>query len=440
MKFEYVISAPLMTRIPKSQFTAFPECINAANAYITQQNKQAPYLVSCLFNGFTESSLGPTFSAHYNKSFHNIFVDSGGLQVVTVGKTVTPEIKESVYTIQALHGSVGMCFDEIPVKILNSDSGKKSQNRTSLTNKVYVTDDAIAKAKLTGQNVNNQLRKYKELNSDCKAMLIVQGNCAQDYVDWVHAAYEEIDEELRPSIHGLALANSSLGIGIRESVEMCSAFGKIDIEHLKHNIHFLGMGSFRRMIPIMELCRSGYFPDTTNISFDSSSHSSKMMMGTFTDKNNKQIDIGKKWSIKNEQVFGDIYDDIIKYFKTDIDKETYVKHIVTNISDGKNLRSSQSFESIAELTYFVYCMHCVNNFMNAIMDCMQDPNNYYKILDTRKSDIGNMLKVLLSLSTVKNNSDMDAWISGYSKFLPSKRIKRIKNLNSYQEINLFDFL
>ena len=69
---------------------------------------------SMLYNGHTESSFGDRFTA-YKDHVHEIHADSGGLQIVTQGMTITDELKDKVYENQAEWADVGMCFDEIPV-------------------------------------------------------------------------------------------------------------------------------------------------------------------------------------------------------------------------------------------------------------------------------------------------------------------------------------
>ena len=46
-----------------------------------------------LYNAFCEHSYGEKFQK-YASHVHKIHADSGGLQVITVGKAVTPELKQ----------------------------------------------------------------------------------------------------------------------------------------------------------------------------------------------------------------------------------------------------------------------------------------------------------------------------------------------------------
>ena len=78
---------------------------------------------SMLYNGHTESSFGERFLA-YKDHVHEIHADSGGLQIVTQGMTITDELKDKVYENQAKWADVGMCFDEIPVVLTGDRSDR----------------------------------------------------------------------------------------------------------------------------------------------------------------------------------------------------------------------------------------------------------------------------------------------------------------------------
>ena len=75
---------------------------------------QFSHKFSLLYNAHTEHSFGERFKP-YHDAAHSVHADSGGLQIVTQGMTITDELKEKVYRNQANGADVGMCFDEIPV-------------------------------------------------------------------------------------------------------------------------------------------------------------------------------------------------------------------------------------------------------------------------------------------------------------------------------------
>lgn len=437
-KFEYVLSALQMIRLAVSAFYDSPGATEAVNKYLRTFNgaPDAPYKVSGLFNGFVEERIGPLLKQQYPNSFQNVHVDSGGLQVITLGKQITPELKTQIYTTQANYGTVAMCFDEIPLHVTSRSENNKN-NRTSIDNKLFVVSEMLDSAKATGRNVNEQLQKFNELGSACEVMLIAQGNNRQDFADWVHAAYDEVDPSLQHQIHGIALADTCIGNGTLESVEMCAAYNLIDIDHIKKNIHFLGVGSLRRLVPVIELCRSGWFPSDTNISFDSTTHTSMLIMGRYTDERCRIQQIGKRLTPNNLKFFSQVYDLIAANFDTSISKEDYVKHITDNLQDAQTMRKTPEFSSVAELTYFFYCIQCVHNFMSAINACMSSPEAYYTYLTdvSRKK-----MKPMLQLANVKTLVDMDEWFRLYSRYVDSKRISRADSLLSHQNITLDNFL
>lgn len=437
VKFEYVLSALQMIRMAVGAFHEAPGVPDAVNKYLRTFNGdvKSPYNVSGLFNGFVESKIGPLIQAKYPNSFHNVHVDSGGLQVITLGKAITPELKQEIYTTQGTYGTVAMCFDEIPLHVTSRSENNK-QNRTSIDNKIFVTTEMLDSAKATGRNVNEQLKRFNDIGSSCEVMLIAQGNVRQDFADWVHAAYDQVDPSLQHQIHGIALADTCIGNGTLESVEMCAAYHKIQIEHIKKNVHFLGVGSLRRLVPVIELCRSGYFPSDMNISFDSTTHTSMLIMGRYTDDRNRIQQIGQRLTPHNMKFFSEVYDLIVQNFDTKISKEDYVAHITDNLKDPTAMRTTDGFKEMAELTYFFYCIRCVQNFMNAINECMRDQARYHHFL----TDVSRkQLKPLLQLSDVKNDVDMEQWFRLYSRYVDTKRIARAADLNDCQHITLEHF-
>lgn len=435
-RFEYVLSALQMIRMAVGAFHEAPGVADAVNKHLREFNTDgSPYKVSGLFNGFVESKIGPLIQNKYPGSFYNVHVDSGGLQVITLGKEVTPELKTEIYTTQANYGTVAMCFDEIPLHVTSRSENNK-QNRTSIDNKIFVTSEMLDSAKATGRNVNEQLKRFNDLGSKCEVMLIAQGNNRQDFADWVHAAYDQVDPTLQHQIHGIALADTCIGNGTLESVEMCAAYNKIGIDHIKKNIHFLGVGSLRRLVPVIELCRSGFFPADTNISFDSTTHTSMLIMGRYTDDLNRIQQIGKRLTPNNMKFFGEVYDLITRNFTTTISREDYIAHITDNLMDPTSMRTTDGFREIAELTYYFYCIRCVENFMNAINSCRADQSNYMRFL----TDVSRkQLKPLLQLADVKNDVDMEQWFRLYSRYVDSKRIERVSSLSSHHTLTLESF-
>lgn len=436
-RFEYVLSALQMIRMAVSAFYEGPGVPDAVNKYLREFNNDSssPYKLSGLFNGFVEARMGQLLKQHYDKSFYNVHVDSGGLQVITLGKQITPELKQQIYTTQATYGSVAMCFDEIPLQVVSRSENNKN-NRTSIDNKIFVTSDMLGSAAATGRNVNEQLRKFNDLGSECEVMLIAQGNNRQDFADWVHKAYDQVDDELKHQIHGIALADTCIGNGTLESVEMCAGYGLVDIDHIKKNIHFLGVGSLRRMIPAIELCRSGFFAKDVNISFDSTTHTSMLIMGRYTDENGRIQQIGKRLTPDNKKFFSGVYDLITSNFDTVVSKQDYIDHITTNLTNPQAIRGTDGYKELGELTYFFYCIKCVQNFMNAINECTKSQDAYFKFLTdmSRKQ-----LKPMLQLANVKDSIDMDQWFKLYSRYVDSKRIERVVSSDQHHELTLSDF-
>ena len=116
--FEYVGSGTSYFKLMYEE-SYRPENLEVFAATYGSLNNQHEHKISLLYNAFTEKRTGPRLKEHYAKHLHTIHADSGGLQMITLGKTITDELKEDVYANQALNSDVAMCFDLIPVVVLS---------------------------------------------------------------------------------------------------------------------------------------------------------------------------------------------------------------------------------------------------------------------------------------------------------------------------------
>lgn len=419
--FEYIMSGLNMTRIVTKNFRTHPEAIAAVNAAVADANAEGKYMVGALFNAYQEVGLSNVVQSTYRPFFSSVFGDSGGLQVITVGKQITPELKKKIYTLQAENSDVAMCFDEIPLKVMQS-AGNAS-NRTSIDNKAFVVADMEDCARRTGQNINEQLRTFRELNSPAKVMMIVQGNNRFDFARWAELAYGEVEDELKDGVYGIALADTCCGTGMLETVEMCASVPLMKIpDRIKKNIHFLGVGSIVRLAPVIELVKSGLFADC-RISFDSTTHTCCVDLGLYVNKKGVRHTMGKNANETNIAWFTDLYHEISKYYKHNVSLQDYLKNTVTRLGNSTHLGDFSDVEQgiLANLTFWFSAFTGVRRFMDCLLRCTEDSSHYYEVLTTKAS---RSILPLLSLSNVKTSEDFESWFATHSRYVHSARIKR----------------
>lgn len=252
---------------------------------------------SVLYNAFIEKGFYDA-SDYKRQGFHNLYSDSGGLQVITMGKQVTDEFKTKIYETQD-RGEFAFCFDEIPVFV---DSSVDNQARATVTGKYYDTKRTRECALKTAQNVRIQMDSCKHT----KVFYIVQGNTYNDMIEWFDCAYEVLGSDIA-NLAGIAVADTCMGNGMLESCDMAFAAAVIFSKYptLPRRLHLLGIGSVTRTLPFIIACESGLLPTDTVISFDSSRHSHSAMMG-------RKVDVSVK---KTRQLKGSMYKAMEKYYK-----------------------------------------------------------------------------------------------------------------------------
>lgn len=430
MIFEYIHSGLGMSRIMANNFRVSPVNIEATQRLLSDVNKNGEYLVGGLFNAYVEQNFGPVIHDNFRSHFSAVHVDSGGLQVITRGMPITPELKRQIYKTQGTYGDIAMCFDEIPLHVMEGSNTKS--NRTSIDNKIYVVEEMEAKARATGRNINEQLRCFKEMNSSAKVMMIVQGNNRFDFAQWAEFAYDEVDDDLKEGVHGIALADTCIGNGILETVEMCASVPLMNIpDRIKKNIHFLGIGSLSRLVPIIELSRGSLFTDA-HISFDSTTHTSALMMGRFTNERGRVEKLGKSANRSNIKYFKRVYDLICQYYPLKITFDEYLSHVVENITTTTHLGAyDKDVEKTiaANLTYIFSIMVCTENFMGNVVKCQKDPEHYWTVMSKKNLKA---IKPLMQLAHVNTPADFEHWFKTYAKYVESNRIMRVDSMQQTQ--------
>jgi hypothetical protein len=275
MKFEYVASGLsfLRVRFKESHSGATAARLNDIWALLRGKHNHE---FSFLYNAFIEKEFGEFFKGVYRgKGVNQIYADSGGLQMITLGKTITPELKQDVYTNQGLYSDCAMSFDEIPVSLKSTRSA-----RSDTSSKYFDREKFEWCARESGRNIRDQIETFNKMKSEARPFFIAQGNDLESYVRWTELALEEIPKELHDRIGGVALGAVALGTGTLEDCKRAFYYTQLPLSQTTHHFHLLGVGSVSRLLPVIAMKNHEVYQNTL-ISYDSTTHTSGVQMGRY---------------------------------------------------------------------------------------------------------------------------------------------------------------
>jgi hypothetical protein len=493
MIYEYVFSAPAFLRLmPSSYEKDNPEKFKIVNQTIHQglmlirdtvgdPQLPAPMSVSLLYNAFTEDHVEPWLKK-WDFGFKNLYADSGGLQVVTLGKLVTDDLKQQVYKTQS-SANFAMCFDEIPCSNdtidatadktsdpgdwKRRDAGDPDNNKSDLntkshrsrvTSKSYYPDRAESCAIKTAMNIRQQIESLVKLSSQTKVFYIIQGNNALDMVEWFQQGVKHLDAWHWDHIGGLALADTCIGNGPQQTVQMLEAYHIIrkqfGDEYTKNHIHLLGVGSVRRLLPVIQMHRGGFIPDVLTISFDSTSFSLCYVMGHFhfdsaaIDYNHiEQIDrppaqsrtqikvSNRKESYQAFNAVYDFYEDIYRQNFPTVDRQEAIDHMVKyRNSVGESIKQApDDMKPLIRANVTLYNVWQLLEFNRKLQSIYVD-NQFLSGLRKQERN------AMFGLSKVRTISDFEQWSrQNHAWMSHGSRTQMKRNKPSNQVNSISDF-
>lgn len=410
----------------------------------TAQDLDGVHKISMLYNAYTEKKVGKQIKDLFGDSVYKIHVDSGGLQIVNLGLENTPELRKAVYENQAESGDIGMCFDEIP---LHNEAQGGGSARINTKDKVFMYDLAYKYGVKTGKNIRAQIETYLEKESDCKPYIILQGNSDDDFKAFSDGIMSQL-EGVEHHIAGCAAADTCIGNGVRESIDMMSVIPKLNIpDKAKKSVHMLGVGSVKRLLPAVALIRSGYFGDDFHISYDSSTHTGCLTNREYTDKLGRRLKIsghgifkdGKKLPSRElDEMLDEVWGrfghvlprgkEEFKEFATrlwlkELDKETMTdEDIVFEVACNMCIILSQvnNFQAIISETFDLNTPKAVDlsSFFDGSVE-KKEPQSGFKHWSKERR-----LDVLNKLLDVKDVAAYQRWHASHIDKLPSMRIRR----------------
>ena len=275
MKFEYVASGLSFLRVRFKESHTLPTA-NRLNDIWSLLRGQHNHEFSFLYNAFIEKEFGEFFRDVYRgKGVNQIYADSGGLQMITLGKTITPQLKQEVYTNQGNYSDCAMSFDEIPVSLKYERS-----SRSDTSSKYFDRSKFEWCARESGKNIRDQIETFIKMGSQARPFFIAQGNDLDSYVRWTELAMEEIPKELHEFIGGVALGAVALGTGTLEDCKRAFYYTQLPLSKTTNHFHLLGVGSVSRLLPVIAMQHHDVYQNTL-VSYDSTTHTSGVQMGRY---------------------------------------------------------------------------------------------------------------------------------------------------------------
>ena len=392
MRLDYVVSGTSYMRLSNPRIATNDTTVEIVKMLINKlvQDKHN-HKFSMLYNGHTEAGFGERFQA-YRESINDIHVDSGGLQIITQGMTITDELKKEVYRNQAKWGDVGMCFDEIPVVL----TGDRS-DRNDVKGRFFDKENYEEKARQTGQNIKQQLEIFDEEKSECKPFLILQGNCVDTYIRWFECLLEEIPTEWHDRLGGIAVGAAGLGTGPLEDVKRAFIAAQIKTMWPQDTmkLHVLGVGSIRRMLPYLVFVQNGLF-DGIDISYDSTTHSRAVETGLFYMGSGTT-----KFNRKMSNLYREMHENCMS--NIDLGVELDLFHEILNTP------STKALEKWGDLNKWMYVrtaftLMSIKNFMAHLESMFLEKENLIKFSGKLKLDTQ-----FRNLYNVKDKMEFDYW-------------------------------
>ena len=383
-----------------------------------QGAERGPNKFGMLFNAFTEHTFGKVFKENYLDVMCDIHADSGGLQMVSLGKVADKTAKEKIYRTQAAYSTVAMSFDEIPVtQIFDPTAGRGAMSAT----RKKVFDRSLLKEKAigSGKNLVEQLEYFQKVGTVAKPLMIAQGNCPQSYYEWAEHLQSVIPSDLMDSIGGVAIATSTLGPGDLENYESAFVASQMPLKFDCKQIHFLGVGSFDRLAPILALSKAGIYKNKV-ISYDSTTHTGGLARARFYTKRADGTYIGTRLLASDgfrPRDYQYMMEHIGKFNIGYDDPESLYKYYIT-------CPSYSAVEAIGEAhnrpliprTKIALFRYSYDNFVTQIEEYM-DSDGYMKGI--RKAH----QHPIAGLTECRTQNDFDRWHATFKPNLKSDRVR-----------------
>ena len=405
VQWEYVISALSHTGLDNKTIFENPEVLSKINDMFGVTQDRWNHKVSLLFNAFTEKNNGPKL-IKYDQAY-NIHSDSGGLQVVTLGKKIDEAMRKQIYAVQAKYSDVAMSFDDMPV-----DVGGDRSTKLDTSSRWFDAKNFEQRSRQSGKNLLEQINFFLDEKTTARPLVILHGNDIDWYQQNLNYILDEIPEDKWQYIDGISCGSGAMGFGDLENVERAAVMAFIQAPtHMRKKFHVLGVGSLGRMLPLVSLVNNDVFDKDVHISYDSSSLTISFTMGFY---HFDSYWCKEKLSQQYDETFLRMYDDVAKkskkHFDLDIDRTDL--HGLMCLSKGKSERGEHPEKY---LTNAAVLLNSVMNF-NYLLDKLTHDKKFLE------GYIAERNHNLMSLKFIKSLDDFKRWKADYGRFFKSMRI------------------
>ena len=396
---EYVASGCAFWRLNHGCLDRQPDILDILNEHHKLLNKKN-HTFSLLYNAYTEKKFGEKFRRCY-KNIDKIHADSGGLQAITTGVKTDDKFKQEVYENQGKWADIGMSFDEVPV-FSNDGSGTSDKlgHATRYFDKELFEDYATKSA----NNLKKQIETFLDAGSECKPFFIAQGRDYETYMRWAEIA-SDILGDLKQHVGGIAMGGLALGIGPLEEIERAFLYRDLPFEIPHKAVHILACGSFKKIAPTLLFLESGFYPENTHFSYDSTTHTSKPNYGNYTHSNGKTFILSRKMNEKYEVAV----EDINKTLGTNIDVKEFFEGVNLGTEEYKNKYGN--YGTIQYISMWITAQ--ILQFKNIVDEYVETQD--LSIFIKKDSEI----QIYEKLKEIKNKDDFYHWKKHYGRYLQS---------------------
>ena len=306
-------------------------------------------ILTGLYNAYTEETMArrATESPGINLPFTEIFpsgiyADSGGLQMVTLGKgTIEKEDRMKIYETQAKFSDCALSFDEIPAQFVDDK-------------RYYLPDLVESKAEESGYNLKEQMDYFDSVDTKCKVVPIVQGWGVADTDKFAKGLFKDLTTKQKKDLNVFATGfpNNSVHGGAMRIFDLyqCKHIPK----NAKKHFHALGVTGFKRLIPMLQVIKHGFAPEIKQLSFDSVSLTMTYVMGNVVPhvndfkENKPKRRLGKTLNVNVREYWQEMFDfykDAPNFDYEDVDdllQHSYYNKTIDK--NGKSLNLSSGFQ------------------------------------------------------------------------------------------------
>lgn len=411
MTFEIVATGIGHTFLASNMFKNNPNVVERVIDILKPIDGRNNTRFSVLFNAFTEVKIGVALQ-YYKPAFYTIHSDSGGLQMVTLGKQMTPELYKKVYQTQARYSDIAMSFDEIPVVMPDDKSSFHD-----VKSRFFDVSKVDEYARKSGRNIVDQIHTFLDEKSKTKPFLIAHGNCRETYIRWVETILDEIPSHLHKYIGGISISGIALGAGTLEDIQ--KAYYAKDFLEYNNHIHLLGVGTVSRIMPFLILENTGYYGKDIHLSYDSTTQTSGITRATSHYKG-VEDKIGRLFNAKYEKKFKDV-NKLVDLPKYGIDIETFYK-TMRDKNTKYLLNEDKTFNEEKVLKFATVIMGWLSS---SIYDITYHLDHFSKSLPDALhfSENAGIAQEMVAISNIKNIEVFENWAKSHRHVVKSKKVR-----------------